>query len=407
MRPWDVEGITTVDPPIIIPGDGGGDPTIVLTTALEANSAQREEGPLRVLIVEDDAADADAMLNELCRDGRRVAWRLVETEEEFRSALVWDPDVILSDLHLARFSGLEALNLLEESGSDVPLIIVSSTIGEDNAVAALKGGASDYLLKDRLWRLGKSVEQALEQNRLRHEAQASAQEAARTLELLRDVNEQRRRLLARLVTAQEEEAKRIAADIHDDSVQAVATVGLMLGMLAKDLTPTQQDKVRQLETAVEVAVSRLRTLIFNLRPPALDREGLGAAFEEYLERMHEDSGIAYRLGNHLTFQPPLEVRVILYRIGQEALFNVRKHSQATQLSVSLEHDDDGFLLTVEDDGSGFSADECAASPLGHLGLVAMRERAELAGGWTRIESRPGEGTKVQAWIPECPATRRR
>ena len=125
--------------------------------------------PLRVLIVEDNPADAELIVRELRRAGFSPDWSRVDTEAAYAAGL--DPafDIILSDFQLPQFSGLRALEVRRERGLEIPFIIVSGTIGEETAVAAMKQGAEDYLLKDRLGRLGPAVEQALEKGRLHRE----------------------------------------------------------------------------------------------------------------------------------------------------------------------------------------------------------------------------------------------
>jgi PAS domain S-box-containing protein len=123
--------------------------------------------PLRVLIVEDSPDDADLAVLELSRGGFEVEWSRVETPEAFRAALHPGLDIILSDYVMPRFDGLRALKLLLESGLPIPFILVSGTIGEDTAVAAMRLGATDYLLKDRLARLAPAVRLALAQRQMR------------------------------------------------------------------------------------------------------------------------------------------------------------------------------------------------------------------------------------------------
>lgn len=125
--------------------------------------------PLRVLIVEDRETDAELALRELRRAGFDPHWERVETEPEFLARLQPEVELILSDFALPQFSGLRALNLLREQRLETPFILISGTIGEDLAVTAIKQGATDYLLKDRLARLGPAVQHALEQANLRRE----------------------------------------------------------------------------------------------------------------------------------------------------------------------------------------------------------------------------------------------
>jgi signal transduction histidine kinase len=125
--------------------------------------------PLKVLLVEDNPADTELALRELRRAGFEPEWRRVDTEAAFLEHLHDGLDLILSDYQMPQFSGLRALELLKQSRLEVPFILVSGTIGEETAVAAMKQGAADYLLKDRLARLGPAVSQALESSRLHAE----------------------------------------------------------------------------------------------------------------------------------------------------------------------------------------------------------------------------------------------
>jgi len=152
------------------------------------------------------------------------------------------------------------------------------------------------------------------------------------------------------------------------------------------------------ELCLVAAISRLRHLLFELRPPALDSEGLVPALRAYLDEAEANSSASFRLEDALRAQPPERLRAILYRIAQEAITNARKHSEATEIVVAVEEQRDGFVLRVTDNGVGF--DVSAETPrAGHLGLVAMRKRAELAGGTLRTESERGLGTTVELWIP--------
>src|ERR1043166_346817 len=132
--------------------------------------------PLRVLLLEDREADAKLVLHELRSAEYDLHWRRVETEAEFLAHLDPAPDIILADFCLPQFGALPALRQLQERNLDVPFIIVSGSIGEDVAVSAMRQGGTDYVLKDRLGRLGQAVKNALEQKRLRDE-QRQAQKA--------------------------------------------------------------------------------------------------------------------------------------------------------------------------------------------------------------------------------------
>jgi signal transduction histidine kinase len=254
---------------------------------------------------------------------------------------------------------------------------------------------------DELGQLGRSFDDmatALELRQTR--AERAEDELYSSLETLRRTDAERRRLLAYLAQAQEKERGRIAADIHDDSIQAITAVGMRLEMLKRRVfDPEQLSMLSELEDTVVTSITRLRHLLFELRPPVLDREGLAPALRMYLEEASRDGAVTFQLSNRFETEPPPETRTILYRIALEALSNVRKHAGARSIHVILEEFDRGYLVRIRDDGAGFVMDPLSDPLPGHLGLTAMRERAELAGGWWRAASAPGAGTTVEYWLP--------
>jgi PAS domain S-box-containing protein len=222
----------------------------------------------------------------------------------------------------------------------------------------------------------------------------------RTVEKLEQVDQKRRALLHRLVHAQEEERRGIASDIHDDSIQSLFAVGVRLFMLREALhDPAQIELVDRLQESVQQSTDRLRHLLFELRPAALDEGGLPAALREYLDVMKQDSDIEVELKSALENSPASETQVIAYRIAQEALANIRKHARARRVECAVSAVDDGISIRIADDGVGFDGGSGGSAP-GHLGLVGMRERAEMAGGWLRITSSTGRGCVVEYWIPD-------
>lgn len=129
--------------------------------------------PLKVLLVEDNPDDAELIIRQLHQAGFTLDCHRVETERDYLTELARQPDIILSDYSLPQFNGLQAMELLRDSGRNIPFILISGTVGEDVAVTAMKHGATDYLLKDRVVRLGSAVERALREGRLRAEQRAA------------------------------------------------------------------------------------------------------------------------------------------------------------------------------------------------------------------------------------------
>jgi signal transduction histidine kinase len=208
--------------------------------------------------------------------------------------------------------------------------------------------------------------------------------------------------MSEVVQAQEQERQRIAGDIHDDSAQVMTTALYRLSRLRQELIdPRHVEKAEEIEQTMALAITRLRRLMFDLVPPAIDRQPLRASVHAYLRRVKDDTGLDFRLDDRLANEPPMEARTIAYRIVQEAVTNVVKHAGATRVVATMEERDGGLLLTVADNGQGFALRDVLDPIPGHLGLTAMRQRAEMAGGWCRIQSRPDAGTTVLCWIPEA------
>jgi PAS domain S-box-containing protein len=216
---------------------------------------------------------------------------------------------------------------------------------------------------------------------------------------LRRADEERGRLLGRLIWAHEEEKDRIADELHDDSIQVLTAVGLRLSALRPHVDAFAEPELRRLEETISAAQSRLRHLLFELRPPSLDRVGLIAALDEYAERMTRAGGLSVDLEGGLDREPLRNTSVLLYRLVQEALTNVRKHAKARNVRLFLAREGEGVLIRISDDGIGLPERLSRQAPA-HVGLISMRERAELAGGWLNIESPSSIGTTVSFWIPD-------
>jgi signal transduction histidine kinase len=164
--------------------------------------------------------------------------------------------------------------------------------------------------------------------------------------------------------------------------------------------PGALEVLARLEESIALAADRLRRLIFDFRPPALERSGLAAAVRDLLSRLADDTGLEVRLYNRMGSEPALPTRLLLYRILQEALANVGRHAGAAVVEVTIADQAGGYLVRVADDGVGMPATTPASEARpGHLGVILMRERAEFSGGWFRLDSTVGSGTTVSVWVP--------
>lgn len=210
-----------------------------------------------------------------------------------------------------------------------------------------------------------------------------------------------RRLFAHMVQAQELERRRIAWDVHDDSIQAMVAVGMRLQLLADRAGEPHARELVRLDESVREAVGRLRSLTFRLHPPGIDRHGLIESLSQHLnDVVAGDWNLEPSLEHDLIAEPAPETAITIFRIVQEALLNVRKHARACTVRVGVTTVDRGLLVRVADDGNGQPA--VAHKLHAHFGLMEMRERAETAGGWWTLRSEPGTGTTVEFWVPDLP-----
>ena len=253
---------------------------------------------------------------------------------------------------------------------------------------------------------------------LERRVEARTDELRRTVEaMLEEVKERRaaeehaRSLVGQLVTAQEDERRRISRDLHDQLGQQLTALRLKLAAMREecDQDETARGRIEEVQALAERIDSEVDFLAWELRPTALDDLGLTAALTNFVKEWSGHYHIpaeAHVTGfSSGTLRLPPQAETCLYRITQEALNNVYKHAQAARVSVILERRDGNAVLVIEDDGVGFDSED-AASWQGDrgLGLVGMRERAALLGGSVEIESRPGSGTTVFARVPVEPKT---
>ena len=218
---------------------------------------------------------------------------------------------------------------------------------------------------------------------------------------VRDQAKRLRYLLERQTSAAESERSRIAVEIHDDTVQVLAAASMRIERLKTSAVgDKQKELIADVEVAIKTSAQRLRNLLFDLRPPALDDlHGLQTAIEESLAHLRTDTGVQFQVKRRLDRQLAIESKLVLFRITQEALVNVRKHSKARNVQVDIVDTKDGVQITVIDDGVGFPTGVAPLPLPGHLGMAAMEERAIAAGGWWRADSRPSHGTRVGFWVP--------
>jgi len=345
---------------------------------------------LRILHVEDSELDHQLILAQLRRGGLDLEVRRVDTLTEVAQALTEPWDAIVSDYNLPGFSGLVVLDLLKESKRLLPFILVSGEIGEDTAVAAMRTGASDYLLKNNLNRLAPALLHAIEAV----DAQRARQEADR--ELLKS-KQRLHELAGHLQTSIEMERAAIAREIHDDVGGSLTALKFDLAWIARH---TQDEAVRQrVQTTLETvtyAIEASQRIMHNLRPAILE-QGLVAAVQWMSMRFERRTGIATSMRtSHEQIHLPAGVPLVAYRTAQEALTNVSKHANATRVDIELSVDSGVLTLEVSDNGQGIAPGDLAKAR--SFGIRGLHERAATVGGWVDLSSN-SKGTSLILSVP--------
>lgn len=227
-------------------------------------------------------------------------------------------------------------------------------------------------------------------------------ENARLWEEVRRKELIRTRLLAKTVSAQEQERLRISRELHDETGQALTTLLVQL-TVTEELSDVEAiyEHIRKLRKTVSQTIEEVRRLALDLRPSTLDDLGLVPALEWYVEEYERNTGIAVRFNvdNMTDVRMPREAEVELYRVVQEALTNVARHAQASTVTLEVERRKNAVTIEIADDGHGFDAEEALSADTRSLGLLGMQERVELIGGQFALASAPGQGTHLLLTVP--------
>lgn len=344
--------------------------------AIESARAAVSGRTLKALVLEDDPADFEILEQYLVDAGYAPDCCRVETEADYLAHLTPGVDVILSDYSLPGWDALRALELYRASRLDIPFVVVSGTISEDVAVECMKRGAADYLLKDRLGRLGPAVAHAIEKTAEKRLAES---------------------LSARLMMAQEEERRRISRELHDQVGQAITLLTMELTRLQAEVAPSDPlhaglAACRQLADDNSAIVRNIALL---LRPSMLDDLGLVSALNWQAREVFRRTGMKVSVDacdacNLL----PDDHRTCVYRVVQEALHNAARHARAAHAHVTVVRDPLQIRVAIEDDGCGFDSHQQKG-----IGILGMEERVRYLGGALQISSAAGRGTCVTMLLP--------
>lgn len=386
-----------------------------------AAMSQKRSGakrPLQVLMVEDSENDALLLGTSLDRGGFACNSLRVHTRDALIAALKLQQwDVILADHSMPQFSAPEALKIVQELGLDIPFIIVSGHIEEFTAVEAMKAGAHDYVMKDRLARLVPAVERELREAQMRGSERKFKDELEKThreLELrveertadlkrakeqLERLLEERHRLETELLDIAENERRRIGFDLHDDLGQKLTGANMMVKALEQRL---KRDKhpAAQLAGEMQALVEQMLHHTHDLARQFSSLDAQGSDLVEILKGLSENAGKMFKLPVSLQVEgsiPPLSPNstVQLHKIAQEAVSNAVKHGKASGVEVRLTVQNGTLDLTIQNDGIPFSV---PAAKKNRMGLRIMNYRANTIG--ATLEINPLEsGTRVACSLP--------
>lgn len=382
----------------------------------------------RILTVDDN----DAMRYSLVRSLQDAGYNVVEarTGKEALMLAANAPDLITLDVNLPDMTGFQVCRQLKSDPvtSSIPVLHVSSTfVDPEHRVKGLEGGADAYLAEpiDRaelVATIGALLRLKNAENRARQqaaEAEAARQELARLNASLEDkitertgelkvANEGLRELSTRLLKMRDEERRRLARELHDSVGQLLAAITMNLDLIGRESNKLSSQSVQALAdngSMVREVMQSIRTISHLLHPPLLDEAGLPSALQWYVDEFSKRSGIRVDLDcEDSTDRLPSEMETAIFRIIQECLGNVHRHSESQTASIRLEISGDRAFLEVRDEGKGIPDNmQEELKSKGHMGvgLRGIRERIAQFGGELQIDS-GSTGTVVTAVIPCTP-----
>ncbi len=344
---------------------------------------------IRILLIEDNPGDA-RLIKEYLSDVKNTSFDFKSAERLHDGIEILENefiDIVLLDLKLPDSEGLGSFDQIFAVAPTVPIIVLTGLNDETTAIKAVKMGAQDYLMKDKVESdlLIRSIRYAIERKRAEEEHQ----------KLL----EQRIRSLA-IIEAQENERRRISRELHDGLGQLLSAAKLNIGMIEFMQGQSKEkaaDIIKQIESIISKAIVEARRIAHDLRPTTLDDFGLLPALRILCQEFSKLTGIKvkFQVSQVLERIEP-KVEIAIYRIIQESFNNISKYAEATEVSLDLYRQDNIVYVRVKDNGKGFDLENVAKNrKLGSgFGLLNMRERAELVGGKVDIITKPGEGTEM-------------
>jgi signal transduction histidine kinase len=366
------------------------------------------------VFVADDNSDMRQYLDRLLSEQYDVE-TVADGQAALQAARKNPPDLIVSDVMMPILDGFELLKALrgDEQTRTIPVILLSARAGEESRVEGLEAGADDYLIKpfsarELLARVSGRLEIARLQRDRETQLRTSQVELERrvqerTQELF-NASHELRELSARILQAQDEERRRIARELHDGAGQLLAALGMEAANLAREgdrLSARAASSLTNIESLIAQMTKDIRTMSHLLYPPLLDEVGLESALTEYVNGFAHRSGVQVSLDLPPAFERlDRDYELSLFRIVQECLTNIHRHSGSKTASIRIVRDDEALVLEVRDEGRGMTAERLSEiqSRGSGVGIRGMRERTLQLSGTMSIES-DGSGTRIYVSIP--------
>jgi signal transduction histidine kinase len=356
------------------------------------NRTDDQEEKFRILIVDDNPYDSELVVLKLKQSKIKFESKIVADKSSYEDALrTFLPDVVYCDFNISLdFNAVTAIRMLKENYSDVPFVLVTGALNEQVASMCFSEGIDDYVLKSNMNRLPISLINSISKRKI----ELQKKEA---YEKLVKAETQVRNFATHLNQILEEERYRIAREIHDELGQQLTglkmDIFLFKKLLNKPNTATTE-KINGMTKSVDVIIQSVRKIATELRPGILDTLGLVPSIEWLGKEFEKKTRVKCKLDLNVKDQKfEKNISTCFFRICQESLTNVSKHSGASRVFIKVSQENNDLILKVSDNGRGIASEQIE-NPFS-IGLVGMRERANIIDADLLIMSRKNAGTTVQ------------
>lgn len=350
---------------------------------------------IKTLLIEDDEDDCvliRGILSDVASAVYEITW-VQNFERALEELSKGDYDICLLDYRLGTRNGLEILQRVSDCPDKPPIIVLTGHGDYEVDVEAMRSGAADYLVKDHLGE--KTIERTIRYAIERKKAEDAIRESERQLDYLS----------SQLLVVQENERRKLAAELHDNLGQILTAIKYNIENVLNKMPECDacSHDLQQVIPLLQGAVEHVRGIYTRLRPTLIDDLGVKATLNWYC-REFENANRQVKVDKELVAEEeeiPESLKLVIFRIVQEAMENIAAHSRASNVWLSLSRESEGLCLRIRDNGSGFdvAAQMTQTQSESGLGLRSMKRRAELSGGVLDLNSKDGMGTSVHVLWP--------